>query len=231
MNERELNYLREYQKINVLGCPKCKGANLYCSCYTDYFNKLKVVKANVPFQFLDWTFEMFDSPDAVPTVKKVKKYVEDIDKNYKSGKGVYIYGSVGNGKTCFASVILRHVINKGYSGCFMTLDQCMALLREREEGTASIEERLSKESLSADFLVIDEMNTRYSQIPSPSVKATFEELIRSRTNRLLPLIVTSNIVPQGVEKNFGGKIKSLFDAFLENIKTEVEFDCRAKIRR
>jgi hypothetical protein len=107
----------------------------------------------------------------------------------------------------------------------------MNLLRGREERTVVSEVKLEIEDIWVDFLVIDELNNKYNLKPTASVRSTLEELLRSRSNRLLPTIITSNSTKAILRSDFGDKIDSLISAYCKEIKTKVDFDVRERINR
>jgi len=230
VHKKELEYLEKYKK-EVMSLCKCKGRDMTCSCYQKYFNLVKKIRAGIPLQFVNWNLNNLDNPQARGTVKEVEEYIEFLKDNYERGKGLYIHGIIGNGKTTLASIVLNYAIDLGYSGSFMTLDQCMNLLRGREEGTVVSEVKLEIEDIWVDFLVIDELNNKYNLKPTASVRSTLEELLRSRSNRLLPTIITSNSTKAILRSDFGDKIESLVSAYCREIKTKVEFDVREGINR
>lgn len=48
----------------------------------------------------------------------IRRYIENIESNIKDGKGLFITGDVGTGKTWFASCIINEAISKG-KNCFI----------------------------------------------------------------------------------------------------------------
>jgi DNA replication protein DnaC len=108
--------------------------------------------------------------------------------------GLYIYGSVGTGKTVYASALLLGVIktsfleNKGVPTaivitCLELLDQ----LRKEIQAPASIS--ILETVINTNLLLLDDLGT---EKPSEWVLQTLNHLINSRYENLRPTIITSN---------------------------------------
>ena len=131
---------------------------------------------------------------------------------------------MGNGKTCLASIILGEALEKEYSGCFISFANAMSIIRGIDRGVSDND--YEKDDLKSDFLVVDELNTSYDEIPTRSVKATLEELLRYRTNECLPTIITSNKTLKEIETAFDKKIGSLFEAYFTEVHMKETKDMR-----
>jgi len=232
MNTKQESYMKEALQKIVYGCPKCHGKDLLCICRYTWLSIPRRIKAGIPLKFVDWSIKNFTyrNDDVNDAIKVLKEYIKNIDEHYKNGEGLYIYGSIGNGKTTFASVILNRAIDKGYTACFITLDKCMAVLRDRKDAAIEDLDQYNRKDIWSDFLVIDEVNSKYSEAPTNSVKSMFDELLRDRINSGLPTIITSNTditSSKGKSSTFGDKISDLINHSCDILKLEYTFSLRA----
>lgn len=186
--------------------------------------RLHMINAHIPFRFIEWKLSDFDDTRIKEEMDILRKYVKEIESNAKKGEGLFIHGAVGNGKTCLASIILGEALEKEYSGCFISFVNAMSIIRGMERGVDT--ENYERENLQSQFLVIDELSTSYAEVPTKSVKATLEELLRYRTNECLPTIITSNKTPKEIEETFDSKIGSLFGSYFTEVHIRETKDMR-----
>lgn len=119
-------------------------------------------------------------------MKKLREYAENFESNYKNGKGLYIYGNTGTGKTYSACCIANELINSGnYSVFFLKACQFGNIITDQKDKQGYI-----KKICSYDLLIIDDFGTvRQTDFG----KEQMFNLIDTRIETGLPVIFTSNL--------------------------------------
>ena len=134
------------------------------------------------------------------------RYADRLKENIDRGRGLILAGAPGLMKTTLAVAILRRLLDTDARGSGDMLPMASLLdnlytmrMRDREEA-ARYEERLRK----ADLLVLDDLggeNTAQSW-----VLAKVDSIITERYNRMLPVIVTTNLGKTDLNGTYGSRI-------------------------
>ena len=77
-----------------------------------YFLAFSMIQSEIPLAYRDFEFEMFNHKDIEPTIDKFNNYVKHIKKyglSYVKGKGFYIFGGRGSGKSSLICVLLKEL--------------------------------------------------------------------------------------------------------------------------
>jgi DNA replication protein DnaC len=104
-----------------------------------------------------------DSKDVFKaTMGLVKWYLEHLDENMKSGKGIYFWSETkGSGKTMLTTALANELIHKHHKTAkFATSLDILGEIRatyDKDSGTS--ESKLLRDLVSTDFLVIDDFGT------------------------------------------------------------------------
>jgi DNA replication protein DnaC len=67
-------------------------------------------------------------------VRRVKKFVADLDENLADGKGIWFLGDVGTGKTTLAMLISKAALERGHSVAIYSMPKLLARIRRTYEG-------------------------------------------------------------------------------------------------
>lgn len=150
-----------------------------------------------------WNFEN-DDGESSQIITVAKNYVKNFDKMLKDGKGLLLFGTVGNGKTFAAACIANALIDKAFP-CRMTTFSDIA--KDIFDGKLSPHDLNRYALLVLDDLMA-ERRTEYMQ------EIVFN-VIDSRCKAGLPLIITSNLTAEAIKNPADLAYQRIFSRLLE----------------
>ena len=182
------------------------------------YDKPVVIKENVngpyaavgiPRRYYDMDFGWLRKHGSFPKENSeayavVKHYVDNLEANLKSGKGLILRGPAGTGKTSIAVSLLKEAMRLG-KGCLMIsmpnlLDNMLTLSKGDNVAYLSYEQKLR----NIPLLLLDDFGAEYSK--SDWVASKVESVIIDRYNRMKPLILTTNYSETWTEKNYSQRV-------------------------
>lgn len=163
----------------------------------------------IPKRYYDMDFEWLRKYGSFPKENSeayavVKHYVDNLEVNLKSGKGLILRGPAGTGKTSIAVSILKQAMALG-KGCLMIsmpnlLDNMLTLSKGDNVAYLSYEQKLR----NIPLLLLDDFGAEYSK--SDWVASKVESVIIDRYNRMKPIILTTNYSETWTEENYSQRI-------------------------
>lgn len=132
-----------------------------CQCRERRMARLKArgIASVIPRKYRDVSFELLAN-DGMDTrvLGAIKQFVEDLDAHLDAGKGLWLMGDVGTGKTAAAMLVSKKVLEAGRSVAIYSLPQLLARIRRTYETDAGdsylpFVERLT----SVDLLHLDDL--------------------------------------------------------------------------
>jgi len=136
----------------------------------------------------------------------VSKYAHQLKANIDAGMGLILAGGPGRMKTTLAVAVLRQLLETDDRGSgYMVpmaslLDNLYTMRSLYKEEAARYEDRIRK----CDILVIDDLGAENAT--APWVLAKVDSIITERYNRMLPVIITTNLSQQDLQGTYGGRI-------------------------
>jgi DNA replication protein DnaC len=139
----------------------------------------------------------FDRPPVSAEIDRMavgitRAYVDQLDENLKTGRGLWFMGSTGTGKTTLSMLISTHAIRQGYSVAIYTMPKLLARIRatyERDKGDDTylqFFERLSQ----VDLLHIDDFG---AEKRSEWVIEQLYSILNERYEQERSIIATTNL--------------------------------------
>ena len=155
----------------------------------------------------DWTFAN-DDGESSQIITIAKNYVNNFDKMLEDGKGLLLFGGVGNGKTFASACIANALIDKGYP-CMMTNFARIAnTVQGMFEGRQAYYDSFNRYPL----LVIDDLS---AERKTEYMQEIVFNVIDSRYRAGLPLIVTSNLTSDEIKNPADIAYQRIFSRLLE----------------
>ena len=166
----------------------------------------KMLSAGILEEFWNLDIDQFKGNEAV--TKVVYEYLDNLDNARKQGISIFFYGTNGTGKTFLGVEVLKEALRKGYSAQFTSLGGVIQALTDGwydAEKRRRYEERIR----DVDFLMIDDVGKEMRVSKNGLTEMVFDNLIRYRSFRNKPMILTTNSDIESVENVYGKSIVSL----------------------
>ena len=146
--------------------------------------KVKLIRSGVKKRYLEATVDEV----------KAQQYMERFGSD--DGRGLYIHGSVGTGKTYLASALACTFIDAGYS---VVLTTTLAMLEDIQDTYGKEASSLDAvlRFASSDVLILDDFGKESASAWSASM---LFQIVNYRYEAMRPLIVTSQYDLAGLEK-------------------------------
>lgn len=162
----------------------------------------------IPAKYRGVSFERppVTSIDAM-VVRVVRTFCEEIDANLASGRGLWLMGDVGTGKTTLAMLISKAALQDGRSVAIYSLPKLLARLRRTydaepgEDSFLGLFERLT----SVDLLHVDDLGAEKS---SEWVLEQLYSLVNERYEAQRSIVVTTNLDQASLEEQIGARTVS-----------------------
>jgi DNA replication protein DnaC len=137
----------------------------------------------------------FDTPPVcdlpAPQVRMVRDFARRIDEQLDTGRGLWIFGDVGTGKTTLAMLVSRHALEAGRSVAIYSLPRLLADLRRTfDDGAQQTYTEMLDRLATVDLLHIDDVGAEQT---SPWVLEQLYALINARYEDERSVILTTNI--------------------------------------
>lgn len=151
-----------------------------------------------------------------PWQRAALAYAADLKARREEGKGLFLAGKAGVGKTTVACALLHAAIEQGYAVHFTTLAglihrKMTRLDKQRQERWQDIEgdERDYFERLAGwfPFLVIDDAGKEHAT-KSRFSEHEFDYIMRTRHGHMLPTIITTNLSLEQWAEAYGPSMAS-----------------------
>ncbi len=173
---------------------KCKGG-LYTLLESQSFDKYDIS-----------LYSDFGSKDESPRYNAklnydfARKYCENFASKYKN---IYISGKTGAGKTFLSSCIAGELLKKGYHVIYTTaynMIESYANIKFDKEVASE-----DNDYINCDLLIIDDLG---SENMSEFNNSMLFQIINDRINAKKPMVISSNLGLEGLNKQYGGRITS-----------------------
>ena len=145
-------------------------------------------------------------------VRIVRRYVENIEQNLDRGRGLWLEGDVGTGKTTLAMLVSKAALDAGRSVAIYSLPRLLSLLRESldsETGLVDFLERLG----AIDLLHVDDLGVEHR---TDWVIEQLYSIVNTRYEDERAMIVTTNLMYEDLIEQLGERTVSRLVAICGN---------------
>jgi DNA replication protein DnaC len=178
-----------------------------CTCRPLRISRAKArrLEARLPQRYRDVAFERFPVTEMpAPVVATVRRFTRDIHRNLDEGKGLWLFGDVGTGKTTLAMLVSKAGIAAGRSVAIYSLPRLMNVLHEAigsDDGKLELIDRLA----TVDLLHLDDVGAENG---TDWVLEQLYSIVNTRYEEGRSLVVTSNLDPDALAEQIGHRTVS-----------------------
>jgi DNA replication protein DnaC len=190
------------------------------------------LEARIPKRYRAISFEHTDVIDIerrCPTqVREIRGFVRDIGGNLDAGRGLWLAGSVGTGKTALAMIVSKAAIDAGRSVAIYSCPRLLSLIRESIDGGGVL--NFLDQLAGVDLLHIDDLGAEHR---TEWVLEQLYTIINTRYEDERSTLVTSNLMPPELEEQLGNRIVSRLEGMCEllavwgNDRRRADYDAAA----
>jgi len=161
----------------------------------------------------------FDRPPvteiAAPVVTQVRRYVRDLDDNLQAGRGLWLFGDVGTGKTTLAMLVSSHALEAGKDVAIYSLPRLLAEIRTTfddasERSYVELLDRLG----AVDLLHIDDLGAEKT---SPWVLEQLYAIVNARYEDQRAMLITTNLPREELVEQIGERTVSRLEEMCEEL--------------
>jgi len=181
-----------------------------CRCRPGRIAKVRAARleARIPRRYQGVSFDRPPVSDIARTapdqIQSIRRYVRAIEQNIDSGKGLWIQGNVGTGKTTLAMLVSKTALDAGRSVAIYSLPRLLNLLRESmdsEQGMLDFMDRLT----AVDLLHLDDLG---AENQTEWVLEQLYSIVNARYEAERAIVATTNLMPDELSERLGSRTVS-----------------------
>jgi DNA replication protein DnaC len=186
-----------------------------CECRAARLKKgrSKGVASVIPPKFRGVSFDrppisgMESDPDAKDTVRAVRKFIDDLDLNLAEGRGLWLSGGTGTGKTTLAMLVSKAALQASHSVAIYSLPKLLARIRSTYDSAPGGDSYLTffERLTSVDLLHIDDLG---AEKRSDWVLEQLYALVNERYDERRAMLVTTNLNEIELQEQIGERTVS-----------------------
>lgn len=141
-------------------------------------------------RFRTRTFETYRINEQKKAVYEVVKgYADNFVEHKERGKGLYLSGGFGTGKTHLAAALCHEVIRQGYQPIFGTMITLLEKIKASYNGAKETEWQIIDRYIRCDLLIIDDLG---KERPTSWALERLYGIINARYEDCRPVVITAN---------------------------------------
>jgi DNA replication protein DnaC len=204
----------------IYSCEICRDSGTTetgcCKCYTDIVRRLTAEEINTRSPLAITTFDSFElefypdtkSESSAATMREIMRrnlmFCKDYAENFHlPGTGLLFSGRTGLGKTHLSLAIAGKVIDNGFHVIYGSAPDLFRKIENEHFGREQGDTMTTLQS--AQLLVLDDIGAEWD---SGFYVSVFYNLLNSRLNSRLPLIISTNLNLMELEKRYDERIVS-----------------------
>jgi DNA replication protein DnaC len=186
-----------------------------CACQQRWATQARTRGVNqaLPARYRSVSFEappvadMARDPKARAVVAEVRAYVDELGGHLDAGRGLWLMGDVGTGKTTLAMLVSRHAIEAGRSVAIYSLPRLLARIRRTYDAAPGEDSylRFFERLTSVDLLHVDDLG---AEKRSDWVLEQLYAIVDERYVSQRSMVVTTNLGVEELEQQIGARTVS-----------------------
>jgi DNA replication protein DnaC len=161
------------------------------------------LEGRVPRRYRGASFDrppVLGMPEAV--VSEVRGYVRNLNARLEEGRGMWLVGDVGTGKTTLAMIVSAAALEAGHTVAIYSLPRLLNLIRDEIGTENSLLDLLDKLS-GVDLLHIDDLGAQHT---TPWRLEQLYSIVDARYQAGRPIVATTNLMPSALAEQMGRQI-------------------------
>jgi len=140
-------------------------------------------------------------------VNEVRAYVDDLDARLQEGRGLWLFGDTGTGKTSLAMLISKAALEAGRTVAIYSLPKLLARIRRTYDSAPGGDSYLSffEQLTSVDLLHLDDLG---AEKRSDWVLEQLYALVNERYEAQRSIVITTNLQHEELEEQIGPRTVS-----------------------
>jgi DNA replication protein DnaC len=180
---------------------RCRAARIAAA-------RTKSLAGRIPRKYQDVSFERPPVSDiariAPEQIRVIRRYVQTIDANIDAGKGLWLVGDIGTGKTTLAMLVSRAALQAGRSVAIYSLPRLLNLIREAIDSDVGKLDFLDRLAM-VDLLHIDDLG---AESKTDWVLEQLYSIVNARYEAQRAILATSNLTPEKLSEQIGPRTVS-----------------------
>jgi DNA replication protein DnaC len=150
-------------------------------------------------------------------VKEVREFVDDLDTRLDEGRGLWLFGDTGTGKTTLAMLISKAALESGRTVAIYSLPKLLARIRRTYDSEPGGDSYLSffERLTSVDLLHIDDLG---AEKRSDWVLEQLYALINERYETQRSVLITTNLPHPELEEQIGPRTVSRLTQICDEVE-------------
>jgi DNA replication protein DnaC len=181
-----------------------------CECREDRLRRSRVrgVASVIPAKYRGVSFERPPVTEIeAMVVRVVRTFTEELEANLEAGKGLWLMGDTGTGKTTLAMLVSKTALAAGRSVVIYSLPKLLARIRRTYDAEPGQDSYLTlfEQLTSVDLLHIDDLG---AEKRSDWVLEQLYALVNERYEAQRSILVTTNLDEEALEEQIGSRTVS-----------------------
>jgi DNA replication protein DnaC len=149
-------------------------------------------------------------------VNEVRAFVDSLEAKLETGRGLWLFGDTGTGKTTLAMLISKAALEAGHSVAIYSLPKLLARIRRTYEGDPGNDSysQFFDRLTSVDLLHIDDLG---AEKRSDWVLEQLYALINERYETQRSMLITTNLPHEELEEQIGARTVSRLSQICDQV--------------
>jgi DNA replication protein DnaC len=180
-----------------------------CRCRPGRIARVRATRleARIPPRYREISFDQLTGTDLVAfpeQIRVARRFATQIEENLREGRGLWIMGDIGTGKTMLAMLISKAALDAGRTVAIYSLPRLLNLIREAIEhvdGVVGFLDRLAE----VDLLHLDDVG---AENRTDWALEQLYSIVNTRYEEQRSIVVTTNLQPDELSEQIGARTVS-----------------------
>jgi DNA replication protein DnaC len=196
-----------------------------CECRAERLNRgrSRGISSTIPARYRGVSFDRPPVSDMARdlqtklAVSQVRAYIADLDNQLAEGRGLWVFGGTGTGKTTLAMLISKAALEAGKTVAIYSLPKLLARIRRTYDSEPGGDSYLSffERLTSVDLLHIDDLG---AEKRSDWVLEQLYALVNERYDSQRSMLITTNLQHDQLEEQIGSRTVSRLAQICEEVE-------------